>query len=73
MLIFVASAFAQQQAPDPSPRTTEIEFPDVEVEAGRAVPGARRIAERRAAAFNPLFRLRLDFSAEMEATAVEAR
>jgi hypothetical protein len=73
MLILVAHALAQQEAPAPVPRTTEIEFPDVQVEAGRVVPGAVRVAERRAAEFNPLFRLRLEFDAEIAATATEAR
>ncbi len=72
LLILSAPSHAQESSVQYKPKT-EIDFEGLEVEGELVKPQGALLRERSAAAFNPLIKLRTDFTPEMKQSVNEIK
>ena len=72
LLIFSSPSYAQESAVQYKAKT-EIDFEGLEVEGELVKPQGALLRERSAAAFNPLIKLRTDFTPEMKQSVNEIK
>lgn len=74
-LLLISVAFGQEdkQSTVVYKERTEIDFEDLEIEGQMIKPQGALVTDREGATFNPLIRLRLDFSPEMSQSVTEIK
>ena len=73
LFLFSGTAIAQESGSVQYKEKTEIDFEGLEVEGELVKPQGALLRERSAAAFNPLIKLRTDFTPEMKQSVNEIK